>query len=115
MSDESKPVHVSLTVFQSSGDPRTSIVVGGVDLTQHCRGFKVHASVGAVPAVWLDLIGVSLDIQAEVPADYVQEMTLEEDLAHRVAQQTVDAERGLKMRQPHALLAVSLGTKPGAR
>lgn len=101
------PVHVSLTVGPTGTDPRSRIIVGGVDLTTHCRGFTVEAGVGAITAVWLDLIGVTVDVQADVPPDYIKEVTLEDEAANEEARQTRDVDRG--NRQPRALLAVSLG------
>lgn len=112
MTSETRPVHVSVAV-----DARqcTRIWVGGVDLTRHCQAIRVDAREGAIPAVWLDLIGVTLDVEADVPPDYVKELSFEEDQVHQDAQQTRDVDRGTKTRQPHALLAVSLGQKPGVQ
>ena len=106
MSLDRLPVHISLSV---DAEKHTRIWVNGMDITRHCVGFKVRAGVGALADVWLELIGVTVDVQAEVPPAHVKEVTLERDLADQVAQQTVDGDRGRKVRQPHALLAVSLG------
>ena len=106
MSLDRLPVHISMSV---DAEKHTRIWVNGMDITRHCVGFKVRAGVGALADVWLELIGVTVDVQADVPPAHVKEVTLERDLADQVAQQTVDADRGRKVRQPHALLAVSLG------
>lgn len=89
-------VHVSLSVGPRGIGHPARIVVGGVDLTRHCRGFKVDAGVSAITDVWLELIGVSVDIEADVPRDRVQQMTLEEAAAHEEAQRTVETGRGRK-------------------
>lgn len=109
-------VHVSLRVGPPGSDPIARLVVGGVDLTRHCRGFKVDAGVSAMTDVWLDLIGVSVDIEADVPRYRVQQMTLEEAAAHEEAQRTVDTGRGQKdYRQAAAkgtaVVVVGLGDK----
>jgi hypothetical protein len=109
MSVDWAPVHVTMSVDE---EKHTRIAVNGMDITRHCVGFKVRAGVGALADVWLDLIGVTIDVQAEVPPAHVREVTLERDVADQVARQTVDADRGRKVRQPHALLAVSLGQLP---
>ena len=67
----------------------------------------MDAREGAIPSVWLNLIGVTLDVEADVPPDYVKELTLDEEDANEEARQTRDVDRG--HRQPRALLAVSLG------
>jgi hypothetical protein len=111
-----KPVHVSLMVGPRGIGYPARIVVNGVDLTRHCRGFKVDAGVSAMTDVWLDLIGVSVDIEADVPRDRVQQMTLEEAASHEEAQRTVDTGRGQKdYRQAAAkgtaVVVVGLGDK----
>lgn len=103
------PIHVNLTAGPTGTDFITRIMVGGVDLTKHCRGFKVEAGVGALTGVWLDLVGVTIGIEADVPRERLQQMTFEEDEAHQVAQQTVDRKRREKARGAEARLAISLG------
>lgn len=90
------PVHVSFRIGLPGSKRIARVVVGGVDLTEHCRSFKVDAGVSALTDVWLDLIGVSVDIEADVPRDRVQQMTIEEAAAHAEAQRTVDIGRGRK-------------------
>lgn len=111
-------VHVSLTVGPTGSDPRTRLVVGGVDLTRHCKLIKVDAGASAITDVWLELVGVTVDIEADVPRDRVQQMTHEEADAHEEAQRTVDTGRGhkdylkAKPRSTHdgiATLVVGLG------
>lgn len=119
MSDD-HPIHVSLSVGPRGAGHPARIVVGGVDLTRHCRGFKVDAGVSALTGVWLDLVGVSVDIEADVPRDRVQQMTLEEAAAHAEAQRTVDTGRGRKdyhQARPKgtATLVVGLGDKDAER
>lgn len=104
MSDQ-RPIHVSVDITPSG----TQVWVNGIDISTHLCRFSVDARPGALGAVWLDLVGVEVDIQAEVPRDYVQAVTLEQDHARQVARQTTDVDRGLKPHMPHALLAVSLG------
>lgn len=112
MSDQERhPIHVSIAV---DAHQRTRIWVSGTDITRHCRVVRVDAREGAIPSVWLNLIGITLDVEADVPPDYVKEVTLEEDEANQVARQTPDMDRGQKS-DPRALLAVSLGQKPGAQ
>lgn len=108
------PVHVSISVdvARPESTQQTRIWVNGVDLTSHVHWIRVDAGVGALADVWLDLVGVTLDVHAEVPPRHIKEMTLQEDQAHQEAQQTLDVDRGKKPRPPHALLAVSLGQKP---
>jgi hypothetical protein len=72
----------------------TRIVVNGVDLSRHCRAVKVEAGVGAQRDVWLELVGVNVDILAEVPRAQVQQLTHEDDQAHQEAQLTIDQQRG---------------------
>jgi len=105
MSDISQaPVHVSIAV---DADQHTRIWVAGVDLTRHCRVVRVDAREGAIPSVWLNLIGVTLDVEADVPPGYAKEVTLDEEAANEEARQTRDVDRG--QRTPRAMLAVSLG------
>jgi hypothetical protein len=106
------PVRVLVTV----GARGTRVLVNGLDLTDHCRVFKVEAGEGALPDVWLNLIGVDLDILADVPPKHVQQLSLEEDQAHREAQLTIDQQRGQreygrKGITPGVQLAISLGTR----
>lgn len=108
------PVHVSITVGQTSADPRSRIVVGGVDLTRHCRGVKVDSGVGAVTGVWLDLIGVTVDVEADVPPDRVRTFTLEQDEARREAREVPGARLGPQTpSEQQLLLVVSLGQVKG--
>ena len=109
---DTDPVHVSLTVGPRGEDTRARIVVNGVDLTKHCRGFSVYAGVGAVTGVWLDLIGVTLDVEADVPRSRIQERTLDEEEAREQARQERDPERGARTygkKGPSVQLAISLG------
>jgi len=103
-------VHVSLIVDQGGA----RIVVNGVDLSTHCRGFRVEAGVGACADVWLDLIGVTLDIQAEVPRSRIQALTPEQDELREHAHLQRDIERGARTyggTVPAVTLAVSLGDR----
>ena len=105
MSDpEVRPLHVSIAI---DAQQRTRIWVSGTDITRHCAGVSVDARPGAVPAVWFKLIGVTLDVEADVHPDYVRELTLEQEEANQEARQERDGDRGL--RTPRALLTVSLG------
>ena len=112
---EDAPLHVSLTVGPRGEDPIARIVVNGVDLTRHVRGFKVEAGVGAQTDVWIDLIGVTVDIDAEVPRSRIQALTPEQDDVRQGAKPQRDAERGKrdyskpKDNQGELLLAFSLG------
>jgi hypothetical protein len=101
---EVRPLHVSIAV---DAQQRTRIWVSGTDITRHCAGVSVDARPGAVPAVWFKLIGVTLDVEADVPPDYVRALTLEQEEANQEARQERDVDRGL--RTPRALLDVSLG------
>ena len=87
---------------------QTRIWVAGVELTKHCRVIRVEAREGAIPSAWLNLIGITLDVEADVPQDYVKEMTLDEDEANQEARSSRDVDRG--KRTPRAILDVSLGT-----
>lgn len=104
MSPDSRPLHVSIQV---DAQQHTRIWVSGTDITRHCRVVRVDAREGAIPSVWLNLIGVTVDVEADVPPDYVKELTLEQEAANEEARQARDVDRGL--RTPRALLAVSLG------
>jgi hypothetical protein len=109
------PVHVSLIAGPRGEDPQARIVVNGVDLTRHVRGFRVEAGVGALTDVWLDLIGVTVDIQADVPRSRIQALTSEQDDVRQGAKQQRDLGRGQRdYRKPNdgqgeLLLALSLG------
>lgn len=105
MSDPRPPLHVSISV---DAQQRTRIWVSGTDVTRHCRVIRVDAREGAIPSAWLNLIGITLDVEADVPADYVKEMTLDEDEANQEARSSRDVDRG--KRTPRAILDVSLGT-----
>ena len=72
----------------------TRIIVNGLDLSRHCRAVTIEAGVGALKDVWLELVGVNVDVLAEVPSAQVQQLTYEDDQAHREAQLTIDQQRG---------------------
>jgi hypothetical protein len=102
------PVHVTLVMSQSG--PR--VVVNGVDLSQHVRAFRVEAGEGALTDVWLDLIGVAVDIDAEVPRSRIQALTPEQDDVReqaRTQRDTVRGQRTYPRQTPSILLAASLG------
>lgn len=105
MSLEWAPVHISIAV---DAEQRARIRVNGMDITRHCRVIRVEAREGAIPSAWLNLIGVTLDVEADVPQDYVKEITLDEDEANQEARSSRYVDRG--KRTPRAILDVSLGT-----
>jgi hypothetical protein len=108
----SDSVHVTLTIGPPSQGSRARLIVGGVDLTRHCRVCTVYARAGAITDVWLNLIGVTLDIEADVARDRVQALTYEEVDARTRAGKRRDIERGARTyggHVPTVNLDVSLG------
>ena len=107
----SAPVHISITVGPAATDPRSRIIVNGVDLTRHVRGFKVTAGVGATTDAWLDLVGVDADIEADVEPSRIQTLTPDQDAVREGSREQRDIERGARSypRKGEVQLAVSLG------
>jgi hypothetical protein len=110
------PVRVSVMSGLEEGKPWTHIWVNGVDVTPHVRNLTAEIGVGALADVWLDLVGVNLDISAEVPRQHVQQLTLEEAEAHQTAQLTIDQQRGKRQYgrkgiTPGVRVGISLGDR----
>jgi hypothetical protein len=117
MSTAPQPVRVSLMTGLDQGVPWTKVWLNGVDVTRHVRHLTAEVGVGALADVWLDLVGVTLDAQADVPPDRVQALTSAQDQANQEARLTVDQQRGQRQYgrkgiTPGVQLAVSLGQRP---
>jgi hypothetical protein len=113
MSVEQQPVRVSLMTGLDQGVPWTKVWLNGVDVTRHVRHLTAEVGVGALADVWLDLVGVTLDAQADVPPDRVQALTPEQDQARDGAHAQRDVERGQRTYGKGKVhLAVSLGQGP---
>jgi hypothetical protein len=109
MSDDG-PIYVSIRV----GPEGTRVLVNGVDLSRHVRSVQLDAGPGAITDCWLDLVGVTVDIGADVPRSRIQALTPAQDLVREHARSERDLERGLRTYDrptPAVILAASLGPR----
>ena len=107
-------LHISLLSCLEEGRPWSCVWVNGVDITPHVRSLRIEAGTGALADIWLELVGVSVGLQADVPQSRVQEMSVEEAEAHEDARLTIDQQRGQRQYgrkgvTPGVRVGISLG------
>lgn len=106
MSAHPQPLRVSLMTGLDQGVPWTKVWLNGVDITRHVHQLQADVGVGALADVWLDLVGVTLDITA----DRAQALSPAQDQAREGARAQRDVERGQRTYGKGKVhLAVSLG------